>query len=220
MPTSAPGISRQAPRRPLPSSSPRTPGRSVSARKTATTTRYPWHAEVTRKRTSEAARRPRVAGPNGFTLIEILVVVAILAIAAGIAAVTLSGDERGTLAREARRFAGAVEYAADRARVRHETIGVSASGEAWRFWRRTVDGRWSALSDDPALAPRTLPPPLRAVPHSYAGGALRPDAIVPLRASGRNEPFAFILASEHLQTVVSTDPLSRVSVSAAESIPR
>jgi len=141
-------------------------------------------------------------------------------IAAGIAAVTLSGDERGTLAREARRFAGAVEYAADRARVRHETIGVSASGEAWRFWRRTVDGRWSALSDDPALAPRTLPPPLRAVPHSYAGGALRPDAIVPLRASGRNEPFAFILASEHLQAVVSTDPLSRVSVSAAESIPR
>jgi len=160
--------------------------------------------------------RTRRARARGFTLVEILVVAAILAIGGGIAAVALSSDERATLSREARRFAGAVEYATDRAKVRHETLGVSADGDAWRFWRRSAEGRWSALSDDPALASRVLPPPLRALPHAYAGGPLRPDAIVPLRASGRNEPFTFVLANERYQAVVSADPLGRVSVGSAE----
>ena len=149
---------------------------------------------------------------RGFTLIEILVVVAIVAIGAAVAAVAIGSDERGALVREARRFAGAVEHAADRARVRHETLGVSADRGGWRFWRRAADGRWTALSDDPALAPRSLPDALHAAPHAYAGGKVAPDAIVPLRASGRNEPFAFVLASERLQAVVSVDPLGRVSL--------
>jgi general secretion pathway protein H len=164
--------------------------------------------------------RTRCARARGFTLVEILVVVAILAIGGAIAAVTLSNDERASLAREAQRFAGAIEYAADRAKVRHETLGVSADGAAWRFWRRSAEGRWSALSDDPALVPRVLAPPLRAMPHRYAGGPLRPDAIVPLRASGRNEPFSFVLTSEQQQAVVSSDPLGRVSVGNTEPFGR
>jgi general secretion pathway protein H len=145
---------------------------------------------------------------RGFTLIEILVVVAILAIGGGVAVVALSGDERGSLTREARRFAGAVEFAAERAKVRHETLGVSAEGDGWRFWRRAPDGRWTAVSDDPALAPRALPAPLR------------PDAIVPLRASGRNEPFAFAFANGDRQALVSADPLGRVTLGdAAPSAP-
>jgi type II secretion system protein H len=165
---------------------------------------------------SRGLRGARLLG-RGFTLIEILVVVAILAIGAGLAAVALSGDERGTLLREARRFAGAVEYGADRAKVRRETLGVSADGATWRFWRRAADGRWTALSDDPALAPRALPAPLRATPYAYAGAPLPPDAIVPLRATGRNEPFAFVFASDRLQAVVSIDPLSRVTVAGPAS---
>jgi general secretion pathway protein H len=163
--------------------------------------------------TSSTPPRGARATARGFTLIEILVVVAILAIGAGVAAIALSRDDGAALDRETRRFAGAVEYAADRAKVRRETLGVSAEGDAWRFWRRAPDGRWSALSDDPALAPRALPAPLRALALSYAGAPVAPDAIVPLRATGRNEPFAFVFANERMQAVVGADPLSRVSVS-------
>lgn len=148
----------------------------------------------------------------GFTLLEILVVIAILALAAGIAVATVDRDERGTLEREARRFAGALEYAAQRAQLRHETLGVSASGAQWRFWTRAADGRWHALAGDVPLAPRALPAPLDAAPLLYAGRPLSGDAIVPLRASGRNEPYAFMLATPAYRTIVSADPLNRVAV--------
>lgn len=157
---------------------------------------------------------------SGFTLIEILVVVAILAIAAGIAVATLDRDERGTLDREARRFAGALEYAARRAELRHETLGVSAANGQWRFWLRAADGRWRALSDDEPLAPRALPASFSAAPLAYAGQPLTPQAIVPLRASGRNEPYVFVLAGPTLEAIVSADPMNRVAVTGQQALTR
>lgn len=157
---------------------------------------------------------------TGFTLLEILVVVAILAIAAGIAVATLDRDERGTLDREARRFAGALEYAARRAELRHETLGVSAADGQWRFWVRAADGRWRALSEDEPLAPRMLPASFSAAPLAYAGQPLTAQAIVPLRPSGRNEPYAFVLASPTLEAIVSADPMNRVAVTGPQPLAR
>jgi general secretion pathway protein H len=170
------------------------------------------------KRVAASPLVPRPAA--GFTLIEILVVVAILGVAAAIGYATLERDERGALQREARRFAGALEYAAQRAQVRHETLGVSADGGAWRFWMRGADGRWRAVGGDDALATRSLPPPIVATAIAYAGQPIDVDAIVPLRASGRNEPYAFALTGETLQAVVRADPLNRVAVAGPLPIAR
>lgn len=161
-----------------------------------------------------------IACSSGFTLLEILIVVAILGIAAGIAVATLDGDERGTLEREARRFAGALEYAARRAELRHETLGVSAADGQWRFWLRAADGRWRTLSEDEPLAPRALPASFFAAPLAYAGQPLALQAIVPLRPSGRNEPYAFLLAGPTLQALVSADPMNRVAVTGPQPLSR
>ena len=157
---------------------------------------------------------------RGFTLLEILVVIAILGIAAGIAVATFDRDERGTLDREARRFAGALEYAARRAQLRHETLGVSAADGQLRFWLRAADGRWRMLSEDEPLAPRALPASLTAAPLAYAGQPLTAQAIVPLRPSGRNEPYAFLLATPTLQAIVSADPLNRVLIVGPQAVPQ
>jgi general secretion pathway protein H len=157
------------------------------------------------------AARARPTPQAGFTLVEILVVVAILAIAAGVVVASIDRDERGTLDREVRRFAGALDYAARRAQLRHETLGVSADDQALRFWLRS-DGRWRALSDDESLTPRALPDAFSAQALSYAGQPIAPQAIVPLRASGRNEPYAFRLASPTLEAVVSADPMNRIAI--------
>jgi general secretion pathway protein H len=155
----------------------------------------------------------RAGGPAaGFTLLEILVVVALLGLAAAIGYATLEGDDRGTLDREARRFAGALEYASQRAQLSRETLGVSAHGDAVRFWVRGADGRWSTLSGDDALAPRALPASVSAAAVAYGGRDLPPDAVVPLRASGRNEPFAFALQAGVYVATVSSDPLNRVAI--------
>jgi general secretion pathway protein H len=162
-------------------------------------------------------RRPRHAGRaatgRGFTLIEIMVVVAILAIAAAVATVAVVRDERGAALREAKRLAGALEYAANRAQWRGETLGVSAEGPVIRFWRRDdASARWLALSDDDVLAARTLPEPLAAVPILYAGQPVATNAILPLRASGRNEPYAIALASPAYRVLLTADPLNRVAI--------
>ncbi len=149
--------------------------------------------------------------PRGFTLVEILVVLVIVALVGGLALVTLERDERRVAVREAKRFAGALEFAAARAQARNETLGVSAD-RTIRFWRREPSGeRWLPLDDD-VLGARILPQPLLATPLSYAGQRVAANTIVPLRASGRNEPFAFALASPAWLVVLAADPLNRVSI--------
>jgi type II secretion system protein H len=150
---------------------------------------------------------------RGFTLVEILVVLVILALGGGLALLVLDRDERGTAAREATRFAGALQYAAARAQWRNETLGVTAEGRQIRFWRREPAGdRWLPLTDDDVLAPRLLPEPLTAAALAFAGQRVAAGAVVPLRPTGRNDPYAFALATPAWRVTLASDPLNRVAV--------
>jgi len=151
---------------------------------------------------------------SGFTLVEILVVIAVIAVASGFVLVNLGGDDRRAAEREAWRLARALEYAAALAQWQGETLGVSADGSGYRFWQRGADNRWTAARDDDVLAPRTLPVPWTVTPVSYAGAPVAADAILPFRSSGRNEPYTLQLASPAWSLIVAGDPLNRVHVAA------
>jgi type II secretion system protein H len=153
---------------------------------------------------------------RGFTLAEVLVVLLVIGLAAGFAYARFDSDPRHDVEREARRFATALEHAAALAQWRSQTLGVSAGGAGYRFWRRTTSSegdQWLALNDDEILAPRALPQPLVAIARQYAGRSVAADAILPLAASGRNEPYAIEIASPEWRVLLIADPLNRVSVS-------
>jgi type II secretion system protein H len=157
-------------------------------------------------------REATLGGRRGFTLVEILVVIGIAALVVALAVANLGDDERRTARREARRLAGALEHAAALAQWQRVTLGVSASGDAYRFWKRGADDRWIAFAGDDVLAPRALPHGIVFSEAVYAGVPVAPDAILPLRPSGRNEPYALTLHSGAVRIVVAADPLNRVSV--------
>lgn len=152
---------------------------------------------------------------RGFTLVEILVVLVLIGVAAGLAYAQLDRDPRHLLEREGRRLAGALEHAALLAQWKNETLGISVNDGAYRFWRRGVDSegeRWIAFSDDEVLLPHALPSPLIVVPRTYAGQTVPAEAVLPLVPSGRNEPYVIALASPEWQLLLAADPLNRVAL--------
>jgi general secretion pathway protein H len=157
-------------------------------------------------------RAPHSAHHAGFTLVEILVVLVVLAIAAATLVAQLDRDPRRVAESEARRLGGALEHAAALAQWTGETLGVSVHGGGYRFWRRASDSRWSAMSGSDVLAPRELPTGISILPGTYAGATLAPDAVLPFRASGRNEPYTLIIAAPQWATVLAADPLNRITL--------
>lgn len=144
---------------------------------------------------------------------EILVVLLVIGLAAGLTYVRFDNDPRQALEREGRRMAAALEHAALLAQWQDETLGVSAAGSTYRFWRRPAGATsWDAMSGDDVLLPRTLPAPLAVTTREYAGLPVAPNAILPLRASGRNEPYLIQIASPEWFALLAADPLNRVAL--------
>ena len=151
----------------------------------------------------------------GFTLAEVLVVLIVVGLASALAFARFDSDPRAELEREGRRLAAAIEHAAQLAQWRNETLGVSAVGGGYRFWRRDAANgdEWSVLSGDDVLASHALPTSIASALRDYAAHAVAPDAIVPFRASGRNEPFVIELSAVEWHVLLASDPINRVTVS-------
>lgn len=103
----------------------------------------------------------RPAGPArgaGFSLIELLVVIVILAIMAGmvlLSMATLRSDEPAET--EARRLAALLELVAEEALVQGRDFGVEFFADGYRFLSFDPDsGLWSVVDDEAYLRQRTL----------------------------------------------------------------
>jgi hypothetical protein len=143
-----------------------------------------------------------------------MVVLVVLAIAAGLLVASLEQDPRRVAMGEARRLAGALEHGAALAQWTGQTLGVSATGRSYRFWQRGPDAGWTTLAGNDVLAAHALPEGLDVAVTTYAGAPVATDVIVPLRPSGRNEPYTLVITHRGGLATLDSDPLNRVTIHA------
>jgi len=132
------------------------------------------------------ARRP----VRGFTLLELVLVIVVIAILTSVVTITTRPDPRQALVRQAERVGLLMGIAADEARLRHAAVTWEAGLRSYRFVVGTADEP-VALSDDDLLRERPWEPALtRIAVVDLASGAARtlvnPDA-PPLRVSAGRE---------------------------------
>lgn len=155
----------------------------------------------------------RLRAQLGFTLIEILVVMAIVGIVVALAAVRFGMSDVDTLQREAERLSLLLETARDEAIGLGQPIGFSAQAGTYRFWQQDAQGAWQALDKNEALRVRELPTPVQLEDIRVNLAPLPPDARVVFSPSGVNAPFSLLLRAGQDKRLLSADPLGRLVVS-------
>jgi len=101
--------------------------------------------------------RARGARSRGFTLIEVLVVVAIIVVIVGLAGVQLLRGPADIVREESERLALLLRAAREEAILQGRVYAFGAGRETYRFLRLEPDGRLKTTTDDQVFRPQRLP---------------------------------------------------------------
>lgn len=149
---------------------------------------------------------------RGFTLIEVLVVLLLMGLFAGMVGVVIRPDDGGLLRLEGERLARLLELAAAEARLSGRAIAWTADESGYRFWRISAGDGWQELRDDATLRARALPRGMRVAGLQF--GESTGQQAMHLEFSPHAPPPAFrirlSLGREHF--AVSASPLGDVQV--------
>lgn len=93
----------------------------------------------------------------GFTLIEVLVTIAIIGIVSAVLVFAAAPGEAALARKEARRLAALLELALAETRASGQTIAWSPVPDGYAFLRRADDGEWVPFPPDSPYRRRSLP---------------------------------------------------------------
>jgi general secretion pathway protein H len=137
-----------------------------------------------------AARVP----PRGFTLIEVLVVVAIIVVIVGLAGVQLMRGPADAVRKESEHLALLLRAAREEAILQGRVYAFGAGHETYRFLRLEPDGHLKATTDDAVFRPQRLPQGIRIESMKIDGvGDAERDGVVFL-PSGELPAFRIVVA--------------------------
>jgi type II secretion system protein H len=148
----------------------------------------------------------------GFTLIEVVVVMAVIAIALALIGVNFAADDKRLLRTEAEKLALLLEQAQDEATVTGRSIAWAPSGSQYGFLRMQ-GGNWVPMAGDALFHDRAFDSLVEIQSLRINDTEAKPGDRVIFSPSGINLPFDLTLGLRALRAVVSGDAAGHVSVS-------
>lgn len=152
----------------------------------------------------------RACCTRGFTLVELLVVVLLVAITVSFAVVKLGPADRETVLAEAARLAVSFQQAQDEAVMTGAGLAWRGEPQGYQYLRKGPDRNWIPLVDADVFAPRRLPLPVRLVDVEVGGLKLAPGALVVLSPSALTSPVRIVLEANSERAAVEIGAYARV----------
>lgn len=150
---------------------------------------------------------------RGFTLLEILVVMAIAVVMLGVAVVNLNDSgERATM-NEADHLSIMLEAARDDATYSGKQMAFSTDGTGYQFWiDDDKQNQWRSLAGSAHLASGKLSHDVKIIGQYVNGKEQQLGERLVFAADGVSEPFILVLQGGRTQVQVAADVLGRIEV--------
>ena len=149
---------------------------------------------------------------QGFTLLELMVVVAIMGLFVGLVSVIVQPNERTRLDVEAQRLARLLELVAVEAQVSGMTFAWTADQDAYRFLQLSETTGWLDVQANDLLRPRRLPDGMKIAQLTVENALVGDDLRVEFPAYGQTTAFTVDLVYGPARSHVVVSPIGAVSV--------
>lgn len=148
---------------------------------------------------------------RGFTLIEMLVVLMVMGLLAGLVTASATPDDRALLRAEVERLAQLLDLAATESRLTGKTIVWTAYGPGYRFWRVSEASGWSPINSD-ALRARALPPGMSISDLRVDNKRSPEDMRLQFKPHGAGPSFSIEMSLGEARYTVANSPTGEVRV--------